>query len=196
VPPRQARAVATRKRLLDATIEALVERGYAGTTTQEVCRRAEVSRGTLLHHFGTRAELLLAALEHVLHQVVEDFVRARLEEAPVGVDALIRLMWVQWQGPALTAWLELAVAARTNPELRVPMREVMLGFDSLIAGAFDQLVPAGELPPALRGGAPFFVFAVLNGLAVGRSYEAEGHSEPILDLLTQLAGFAYAGDTP
>ena len=185
--PRQARALATRERLLDATIDVLVEAGYAGATTQAVCRRAGVSRGTLLHHFGTRAELLVASLEHVLRRVVSDFVQARLAAPPVGVDALLALMWEQWRGPALTAWLELAVAARTDPALRAPMREVMLGFDQLISAAFSQLAPTDRLDPALRAGAPFFVFAVLNGLAVGRCYEAEGQSQPVLDLLTRLA---------
>jgi len=198
VPPRQARAEATRLRLLDATVASLAERGYAGTSTQAVCRQAGVSRGTLLHHFATRDALLLAALRHVLHAVVADFVAARLAEEPVGVEDLLSLMWAQWQGPALTAWLELAVAARTKPELQAPMRTVMRDFDALIIAAFEQLLPEGALPPDMREGAPFFVFAVLNGLAVGRSYEEPGHAQPVLDLLSRLATIIVPspGDTP
>ena len=44
----------------------------------------------------------------------------------------------------------------------------------------------GALPPALRESAPMFVFALLNGLAVGRAYEAPGHEAPVLDLMKQL----------
>lgn len=182
----QPRAIATRRRILDATVGALVRSGYGGTTTQEVCRRAEVSRGTLQYHFTTRIDLLVAALDHVLNEVVTTFVATRAAEAPVEPAALVPQMWTQWQGPALTAWLELAVAARTTPELRAPMREVMLRFDEVVRGAFDQLLGTDALPVEWRSGAPFLVFAVMNGLAVGRSYEAPGHEAPVLELLARL----------
>lgn len=182
----QARARATRTKLLDHTVEALVATGYSGTTTQEVCRRADVSRGTLQYHFPNRTELLTAALDHVLSGVVHRFVaeHVQAERTP---QELIAAMWTEWQGPALTAWLELAVAARTNDALREPMREVMTRFDALVAESFATLMPTEALPPEARDAAPFFVFAVLNGLAVGRSYEHGGNDVAVLNLLQQLA---------
>jgi AcrR family transcriptional regulator len=187
----QARAIATRKKLLDATVEVLVERGYSGATTAAVCRQAEVSRGTLLYHFKTRTDLLLAALEHVLAERIRTFVMER-RDGPSEPAALIRQMWPQWQGPALTAWLELAVAARTDRELGARMRVVMLEFDDMVRAAFRELLGTTEVPDA----APFLVFAVLNGLAVGRSYEEEGHEQPVLALLEQLATNLLGGETP
>lgn len=182
----QTRARATRRRLLDATVEALVERGFSGATTQEVCRRAGVSRGTLLHHFKTRDELLVAALEHVLAARVEAFVAANAAGGPVDVDRLLELMWAEWQGPALAAWLELAVAARTHAGLREPMRAVMLEFDQLVFGAFEAVVGADAVAPELRESTPLLLFALFNGLAVGRSYEDEGHERPVLERMKQL----------
>lgn len=61
----QQRREETRQRLLDATIDCLVEHGFAGTTTQRVQERAGVSRGALLHHFASKADLLAAATHHV-----------------------------------------------------------------------------------------------------------------------------------
>src|SRR3954471_19580098 len=61
----QQRRDETRKALLDATVESLIEVGFARTTTLEVQRRAEVSRGALLHHFPSKAELLVAAVDHL-----------------------------------------------------------------------------------------------------------------------------------
>src|SRR5262245_8806139 len=49
--------------LLDATIACLVERGYSRTSTNDIIRVAGVSRGALLHHFASKAELLGAAVE-------------------------------------------------------------------------------------------------------------------------------------
>ncbi len=47
----EERSAETRRRLLDATVACLFERGYAGTTTTELARRAGVSRGAQMHHF-------------------------------------------------------------------------------------------------------------------------------------------------
>src|SRR5204862_515650 len=61
----QQRRDETRRALLDAAVESLIEVGFARTTTLEVQRRAEVSRGAFLHHFTSKAELLVAAIAHL-----------------------------------------------------------------------------------------------------------------------------------
>src|SRR6478752_2443633 len=71
--PLQARSLATRAALLDAALESLADRGYAATTTIETARRAGVSRGAQLHHFPTKAELLGAAVEHLLERRIAEF---------------------------------------------------------------------------------------------------------------------------
>src|SRR5438270_13922097 len=61
----EERSASTRALLLDTTIDCLVERGYAGTTTTVIAQRAGLSRGAQLHHYPTRAELVAAAVEHL-----------------------------------------------------------------------------------------------------------------------------------
>ncbi len=63
--PQGERTRLMRARLLDATVELLVERGFAGTTTTLVSERAGVSRGAQLHHFPTKNDLVVAAVEHL-----------------------------------------------------------------------------------------------------------------------------------
>src|SRR5271156_4170273 len=55
----------TRRRLLDAAIACLVDRGYANTTTSEIAERARFSRGAQLYHFPKKEELLTSAVEHL-----------------------------------------------------------------------------------------------------------------------------------
>src|SRR4051812_24385881 len=55
----------TRARLLDAVLETLAECGYAATTTNEVARRSGLTRGAQLHHFGTKEQMIIAAVEHL-----------------------------------------------------------------------------------------------------------------------------------
>src|SRR5205823_12845827 len=77
--PRRAQAerrAETRGRLLDATLECLAELGYAGTTATEVVRRAGLSRGAQVHHFPTKAELVVAAVEHLFQRRHEEFRQA------------------------------------------------------------------------------------------------------------------------
>ena len=115
-----ARSAATRAHLLNATIECLSELGYAGTTTTEIADRAGVSRGAQLHHFPTKAELVITAVDHLFTRRHEEFVAA-IAALPAGADraeAAIDLLWKMVSGPTFFAWLELAVAARTDPDLR------------------------------------------------------------------------------
>ncbi|HWD04979.1 MAG TPA: TetR/AcrR family transcriptional regulator [Amycolatopsis sp.] len=116
----------TRTALLDATIECLVEIGYARTSMQEICARAGVSKGAVQHHFATKAELMATAVEHLTHRISTQ-VTASLDELPggaPGVEAVIDLLWTGYSGTLSTAVTELWVAARTDPELRAAIRPV------------------------------------------------------------------------
>ncbi|HWL49839.1 MAG TPA: helix-turn-helix domain-containing protein, partial [Acidimicrobiia bacterium] len=63
-----------RRRLLEATVECLVELGWAGTTTTVVSERAGVSRGAQLHHFPSKQDLVVAAVEHLSERRRDDMV--------------------------------------------------------------------------------------------------------------------------
>lgn len=56
--PRQARAVKTRARLLEAAERAFSELGYAATTTKEIASRAGVATGTVYQYFVDKDALL------------------------------------------------------------------------------------------------------------------------------------------
>lgn len=61
----EERSATTRALLLDATIDCLIEFGYANTTTARVAERAGVSRGAQVHHFTTKTALLAEAIRHL-----------------------------------------------------------------------------------------------------------------------------------
>jgi AcrR family transcriptional regulator len=52
----------TRRRVLDAAISSILEKGYYETSSNEIARRAGVTWGTIQHQFGTREALLLEVL--------------------------------------------------------------------------------------------------------------------------------------
>ncbi len=108
-----------RQRLLDATVECLVERGWSGTSTVLVSERAGVSRGAQLHHFPTKNHLVLAAVEHLWESRGAAY-RAALAELPAGPDRIRRIMHVlgeHFSSDLYVAALELWVAARSDESL-------------------------------------------------------------------------------
>ena len=115
-----------RKALLDAAVESLIQLGFARTTTLEVQRRAGVSRGALLHHFPSKALLLVATIDHlaVLRGLDLRDRAASLPTGPRRVDAVIDLLWECFAGPLFQVALELSAAARTEPDLRAVLTDV------------------------------------------------------------------------
>ena len=116
----------------------------------EIVRRAGVSRGAQVHHFPTKAELVATAVEHVFERRIEEF-RAAFARLPDGAHkgvAAIDLLWPMFDGQTFDAWLELAVAARTDPELRDRLTTVTRRFSLSVAETFRELfpVPAGTDP--------------------------------------------------
>lgn len=116
----------TRTVLLEATIDSLVELGYARTSVQEICARAGVSKGALQHHFSTKAELMAAAVQHLTDELSRQRM-GTVERLPAGADrvsAAIDLLWEAYSGTLATAVTELWVASRTDGELRAAIRPV------------------------------------------------------------------------
>ncbi|HET7069583.1 MAG TPA: TetR/AcrR family transcriptional regulator [Nocardioides sp.] len=116
--PQEERSRAMRARLMDATVECLVERGFGGTSTTLISERAGVSRGAQLHHFPNKNALVVAAVEHLTA------VRgAELAAAAAKVPAahrtrdVLRMLGDHFASPVFIAALELWVAARSDPDL-------------------------------------------------------------------------------
>ncbi|MEX2280560.1 MAG: TetR/AcrR family transcriptional regulator [Acidimicrobiia bacterium] len=131
----ESRSAETRSRVLDATVECLIERGYAGTTTAAVQERAGMSRGALMHHFGSKTDLLVAAVRHLAEQRGANLVTraAALDDSPDRTSQAIDLLWETFTGPLFTATLELWAASRTDDDLRV----AVLGFERSLRRELD-----------------------------------------------------------
>ena len=117
--PQEERTRVMRARLLEATVECLVEVGFAGTSTTLVSERAGVSRGAQLHHFPTKNALVVAAVEHLTEKraaVLAD-AAATLPDGPRHTRAVLQVLADHFASPVFAAALELWVAARTDEAL-------------------------------------------------------------------------------
>ena len=198
-PPAPVRARRTQKersetmrlRLLEATIDCLYEVGYSRTTTIEVAARAGVSRGAQLHHFPTKKRLVTVAVRHLLHKRLEEF-RDAFSSLPEGVDkyaAVIDILWEKTSNRAFYAWLELVVAARTDPSLRKTVLEIAEQFSEQVQRTFREFFSPNRQHTSPFDIAPVFTFAVLQGVAIDHIVWPEGdrRQELVLQALKGLA---------
>ncbi|MCD0449175.1 TetR/AcrR family transcriptional regulator [Actinocorallia sp. API 0066] len=117
--PQGERSQAMRQRLLDATVACLVEYGWSGTSTVLVSERAGVSRGAQLHHFPTKNDLVLAAVEHLWETrgAAHRTAFADLPDGPDRIRHVVHLLGEHFSGDLYAAALELWVAARGDAAL-------------------------------------------------------------------------------
>jgi len=80
-----ARSAETRRQLVDAAMETLKAEGYAGASARSIAERAGVNQGLIFYHFGSVANLLLAALDAVSAQRLVRY-QAAVEEVSSAVD--------------------------------------------------------------------------------------------------------------
>jgi AcrR family transcriptional regulator len=169
------RSATTRARLMDATLECLVEVGWAGTSTTEVVRRAGVSRGAQVHHFPTKDDLVLATVEHLMARRLDEYREAfrNLPEDSRTPEAGFDLLRAACSGPTWVIWLELAVASRTNTALRERFVEVERRFWDAALRNQQQLFPDMADDEALARLVLRFAFCFVDGLSVARLVGAD-----------------------
>ncbi len=69
-------AAERRDDVLDAAVIEFAERGYEGTSTEDIARRAGISQPYLFRLFGTKKELFIAGARRCLEQTYDAFLRA------------------------------------------------------------------------------------------------------------------------
>lgn len=121
------RSAAMKQRLIEATLEALVDVGYAQLTFSHVVERAGVSRGAPLHHFASKAALVEAAAETLIRELLD--LVARTWQAAKASDDPVRMycmtLWRECFSTRQGAMLaELNYASRHSAELAVIVSRV------------------------------------------------------------------------
>jgi len=113
---REMYSEATRAALLDEATALFAERGYAGTSLEDVASASQVSRGAVYHHFASKQALFEAVLEVQEARVTAEVLAAASAPDPwdaalLALDAYLthccdpvygRLVWLE--GPAALGW--------------------------------------------------------------------------------------------
>ena len=144
-----ARSQATRSRLVQATIDSLIEHGYSKTTGVEICRRAGVTRGALNHHFPDYSALLIDALREV-------YTTLKVEPDASSLERVVRSGYKNVVQPEFKVVIELWLASQNDPAIFSPKSFRRAGIGEPAANAiyytlFELLIAIG-LGRATSGG--------------------------------------------
>jgi len=168
----EQRSAEMRGRLLDATIESLMEDGYAATTLRAVAARAGVSSGAMTHHFPRRVDLVGAALERLTEQRIAALRPAVRELPPAAserVPALLDIVWADFSGSLFRVFVKVWIAADDEPELY----ERLVPLERVLARAITEAVAelAVDYPVADLEARTLTVLATMRGLALTQAFE-------------------------
>jgi AcrR family transcriptional regulator len=192
----QRKSVRTRVKLVEAAIHCLVEGGYPGLTTQAVAERTGCSRGSMHHHFPTRIDLVAAVIDHVFYERMRLYLGDYLKDldglSHADMVALATSAhWRSVQTREYGAYLELAVAARTDVELEEMFAPAARRYDEVWFSEMTSTFPfwRDRWEAMLR--VNDFVIGAHMGMLIQRTVLGEARTAQLGKMIEQFAASLY-----
>lgn len=185
----QARkSAATRDQIISAAIRCIVESSYSRATTMKIAESAGLSRGATLHHFPSKMDIIRAAVDYLHEKRLQAF-RRSIREIPPGADMVhlaVHSYWEHVNHPIYVAFIELSVAARTDPELREILRPAQLAFDHEWYTTAREVFPEWQSDPEAFDLALNFTQQLMEGMAISfYTHAREDNKEKLLSFLEE-----------
>jgi AcrR family transcriptional regulator len=189
----------TRARLIDATIECILEEGFYRASSNRIAKRAGVTWGVIQHHFGTREALLRAAFQEGMRELIDTLESATItgDTFEARLESLADVIWSFYRQPRFVAYEELTLNLLRDPTIDAATTRLVRRQQAKIGELLTELSNAvvddlaGVLPPLA-------LFQILRGLAIGltltdavpgrvrRAAEAVDERAVLLDALAAL----------
>ncbi|HEX8725007.1 MAG TPA: TetR/AcrR family transcriptional regulator [Gemmatimonadaceae bacterium] len=164
----------SRDKLLEAAEAEMLAKGYAGTTVDEICARASVSKGNFYHFFSSKEDLGLALLDDYYERNLAIIGQAPTpgsdprRHARALVDHLIDSAGTMWGGGCLMGTFALELA-ETNPTIA---NAVSARFRSVAERLTDGFLPlvSGKKRKDAAEIAEQFIVTVEGALVLARAH--------------------------
>ncbi|RFZ63317.1 HTH-type transcriptional regulator BetI [Mycobacterium marinum] len=144
----QQRREETVARLLQASIDTIVEVGYARASAAIITKRAGVSVGALFRHFETMGDFMAATAYEVLRRQLDTFTK-QVAEIPAdrpALEAALAILRDITAGATNAVLYELMIAARTDDKLKETLQHVLGQYRAKIYDAARTLPGAEGFP--------------------------------------------------
>lgn len=185
----QQRREKTVARLLQASIDTIIEVGYARASAAVITKRAGVSVGALFRHFETMGDFMAATAYEVLRRQLETFTK-QVAEIPADRPALPAALTILRDitaGSTNAVLYELMVAARTDEKLKETLQNVLGQYSAKIHDAARALPGAESFPEETFPVIVALMTNVFDGAAIVRGVlpqpELEEQRIPMLTAL-------------
>jgi AcrR family transcriptional regulator len=158
-----------RRRILEAAVDVLLARGYAGTRVVDIAKAAGTSSGLVLYHFKSLEGVLAQALT-----TVEDDFYAELAadlQATAGPVERLRHMALRGSGngPAVgdwRLWLEIWVRALRDDGARATREALDRRWRTALREVIDEGVATGDFHPVDAASSTVRLASLMDGLAI------------------------------
>lgn len=169
----------TADRILDAVVEILGTRGLECVTIRDVASTAGFSVGAVQHHFPTKQQMLVAALDQAAESIITGYDRALQDTAdPTDrLDAAVTMLATvgQTDRPAAVVWTALASQSMVDPEIRTGFTRMQQGIRRWMEGRVVEAQPSVPDPGRLAT----LLVAAAQGLMVTSASEDDGISRDV-----------------
>ncbi|HVQ50992.1 MAG TPA: TetR/AcrR family transcriptional regulator [Mycobacterium sp.] len=144
----QERREETVARLLDASIDTIIEVGYARASAAVIAKRAKVSDGALFRHFPTMGDFMAATAHEVMRRQLGLFSKlvAEIPADRPAFEEAVKIYWEVSSNATNTVMFELLVAARTDEKLRATLQVVIDEYATNIHENAKSLPGADQFP--------------------------------------------------
>ena len=128
--PRPNADPATRRKVLDAAVSCIIERGFYRASSNEIARQAGVTWGVIQYHFGTRESLMVAVLEDTTTRFIDLVEHANVagEDVTDRLNQLLDLLAGHYGTPEYLAFTQILLNMEHDPttssEVRATLRTV------------------------------------------------------------------------
>ena len=190
------KSLLTQTQILEATMQCLIEIGYAQTTTDKIAQKARVSRGAMTHHFKSRAAVFSAAAKYITELRAFEYdeaigkVKALSDGIPVleNMRETISLLQKYYARPSFIALHELMRGARTDKALKQIMTPLEEALDQKISASILTRFPVWAEVPRSAEVLRDLIFATLQGIAIDPvGYVKGARLQRLLDLLAEVS---------
>lgn len=159
-----SRADNTKQKLYDAAVAVLGEKGFTGTSVDEIVERAGVAKGTVYYHFAGKAELMEALIEDRMRPLADAFRQAADDNSgnpSAALAAIIRAELLFFSDDTSFSKLLLTEMWRED---RVWRSTLLMLRDEMFA-VIERVIVQGIESGAFRGGIdPAFGASALFGM--------------------------------
>src|SRR3954447_15324118 len=179
---------ATRRKLLRVGRDLFTRNGFSDVPTEEIVRRAGVTRGALYHHFRDKRDLFAAVVEQVEQEVLERVAAVALSEedawerqrAAIGAYLDVCLEPAVQRIVLTDAPSVLGLAAWREIEAKYGLALVRAGLQSVIEAGYIEEQPVEPL-------AHLFLGALTEGgLVIARADDREAARREVGDSLERI----------